>query len=143
MKILNAFKKSCDDILSHINDTKEHIENKIENKLKEPDLNSKWAWTVATYGISSWKPIDQRIKSKQKYIKTLIRSKALQVAETDIYISPYHCTVDLELDLIDYADEIFKPFKDKGFKVVEAGQLLGESGVYMISWRYISFSENN
>ena len=71
----------------------------------------------------------------------MIRSKfAPSPQENVVNYSSYHCVVDIEEDILKYVDDIFKPFSESGFEIInlsEECQKISEDGVYLISWKNI------
>ena len=108
---------------------------------KEPAFSAEFAWIQSTYGENTYKSIEKRILDKQDYIKRMIRSKfAPSPQENVVNYSSYHCVVDIEEDILKYVDDIFKPFSESGFEIInlsEECQKISEDGVYLISWKNI------
>lgn len=136
------------------NDTEKkgnNIFNKIVDKFstKEEPFTAERAWIETTYGVGSYKPIEKRIEDKQANIRTCIRSKFCGanggITKNDtICYSSYHCVIDIEEDLANVVDEIFAPFKESGFKIVNLSDVIDEvkgERVYLISWKNI-FNKN-
>ena len=71
----------------------------------------------------------------------MIRSKfAPSPQENVVNYSSYHCVVDIEEDILKYVDDIFKPFSDSGFEIInlsEECQQISVEGVDLISWKNI------
>ena len=100
-----------------------------------------------TYGNGGYRTLEQRIKDKQEYIRDTIKSKF--PAHSDGYRfnstnCSYRCVVDIEEDLSSVVDEVFKPFVDGGFKIINLSKQVKEiddENVYLISWKKI-FNNN-
>jgi hypothetical protein len=109
---------------------------------EEETFTAESCFVQTKYGAGTYKFPIERVKDKQEYIKRKIRSK-FAPAPNDINKlneSSYHCCIDIEEDLINYTDEIFKPFIDSGFKVVnltkECNAIdMSDCEIYFISWR--------
>ena len=111
------------------------------SKKKEPVFSAEFAWIGSTYGGNTYEPIEKRILDKQDYIKRMIRSKFAPSPQENVdNYSSYHCVVDIEEDILKYVDDIFKPFSESGFEIInlsEECQKISEDGVYLISWKNI------
>lgn len=108
---------------------------------KDQPFTAEMAWLESTYGADTYKSIDKRILEKQSFIRNTIRSKFAPAPQENVtkYHS-YHCVVDIEEDLQKYTDEVFKPFLEAGFDVVNLSKecnAINEEGVYFISWKNI------
>lgn len=112
----------------------------------KPEFTAEYAWLETTYGNGGFRTLDQRIRNKQQYIKNLIKSK-FPSHETIGFDAPngsYRCVVDIEEDLVCCVDEVFKPFIDGGFKIINLSEVvkeIDEENVYLISWKKV-FKEN-
>lgn len=113
----------------------------------KPEFTAEFAWLETTYGNGTFRTLEQRIKDKQDYIRSLIKSK---FPSHDERYRPansngsYRCVVDIEEDLMCCVDEVFKPFIDGGFKVInlsESVKEIDDENVYLISWKKV-FKEN-
>ena len=138
------------------NTNNEVIENNtMFNKIKKafhketPDFTAEFAWIETTYGEGSFHTLEERIKSKQERIVHLIKSnfpphiEGLRSCNTN---SSYRCVVDIEEDLMCCVDEIFQPFVDGGFKIINLSEQIPEianENVYLISWKKVFMRENN
>ena len=87
--------------------------------------------------------MEERISDKQKYIINTIKSKFpshLDGQRSSNSNGSYRCVVDIEEDLYSVVDEIFKPFKEGGFKIINLSDKIDEidnEHVYLISWKKI------
>ena len=85
--------------------------------------------------------MEERIKGKQDYIRNLIKSKFPSHDERYKPVNvngSYRCVVDIEEDLVCYTDEVFKPFIEGGFKIINLSEQIKEiedENVYLISWK--------
>ena len=130
---------------------KSKLEPKEKNKLlqklaspftkKEVSFTAELAWLESTYGDGTYRPLEKRILDKQDYIKNTIRSKfAPSPQQTTINYCAYHCVIDIEDDLRKYTEEVFKPFVEGGFDIInlsEECKNISEEGVYLISWKNV------
>lgn len=113
----------------------------------KPEFTAEYAWLETTYGSGTFRTLEQRIKDKQDFITSLIKSKFPSHDERFRPISaagPYRCVVDIEEDLMCCVDEVFKPFIDGGFKIINLSKQIEEiddENVYLISWRKV-FKDN-
>lgn len=107
----------------------------------DEDFTAERAWIETTYGTGSYRPIDKRIAEKQSYIKSVIKGKFYSCNEVNGILSrAYRCVIDIEDDLRDYVDEVFRPFVDGGFKIInlsEQVEEINEENVYLISWKHV------
>lgn len=114
----------------------------------KPEFTAEYAWLETTYGNGGFRTLEQRIKDKQEYIKSLIKSK-FPSHETTHYEAPngsYRCVVDIEEDLVCCVDEVFKPFIDGGFKIINLSEQVKEindENVYLISWKKVFKEKTN
>ena len=108
-------------------------------KNDERVFNAELAWIESTYGTSSYKAIDVRIKEKQDYITYSIEKKFKRVYQDGQHsYSAYHCVIDSEEDLATYVDTIFEPFKKNGFAIINLSEQvkeIDEPHVYLVSWK--------
>ena len=117
------------------------VKEKILNK-KEVDFTAEYAWLETTYGVGTYKTIEERIAQKQKRIKERIKSHFhSRAVETSIVAPSYYCLISIEEDIKEYVDEIFKPFVDNGFNVVKVNEI-EDDNVYVISWKKVFTKEN-
>lgn len=108
---------------------------------ENPEFTAKYAWIETTYGQGNYRSLEERIKGKQKHIRHQIEMKF--PSRGDGYRSgnansAYRCVVDIEDDLLCCVDEIFKPFVEGGFKVVNLSKCVQElqgENVFLISWK--------
>ena len=57
----------------------------------------------------------------------------------------YHCLVEIEDDLVNSTEEIFAPFINAGFKVINLSDKIDEiqgENVYLISWKQIFINKD-
>lgn len=112
---------------------------KLLGKKDERVFNAELAWIESTYGTSSYKTIDVRIKEKQDYIKYSIENKFKRIYQDGQHsYSAYHCVIDIEEDLVTYVDTIFEPFKKNGFAIINLSEQvkeIDEPHVYLVSWK--------
>lgn len=111
----------------------------LSSKEEEP-LSAEKAWCESTYGENTYKSIEERILDKQCYIRSVIKSKFAMPANPNVLrYASYHCVVDIEEDLINYEKEIFKPFIENGFDVInlskECKNSIIEPSAFFISWK--------
>lgn len=110
---------------------------------EKPDFTAEYAWLETTYGNGTFRTLEQRIKDKQEYIKNVIISKFPTHDERYKPINvngSYRCVVDIEEDLICCVDEVFKPFIEGGFKIINLSKQIKEiddENVYLISWKKV------
>lgn len=126
-------------------ETKQREGNLLEKAKKflvnsnETDFSAEKAWIETSYGKGSYHPLERRIEEKQKYIRASIESKFGYIGQaSNVRFSSYHCIIDIEDDLKNHIDEVFKPFKDNGFKIINISERIEEihdEYVYLISWR--------
>lgn len=135
------------------------MESKVENKnalsefvdktrklfgyKEKPEFTAEYAWIETTYGEGSYRSLEERISDKQKYIINIIKSKFpshLDGQRSSNSNGSYRCVVDIEEDLYSVVDEIFKPFIEGGFKIIDLSEKIEEidnEHVYLISWKKI------
>lgn len=108
-------------------------------KKEEMEFSAELAFFESTHGEGTFKPLDARIVEKQNYIKRMIKNRFPNLSEGYGYhYSSYHCVIDIEPDIIQYADRVFKPFIDGGFEIINLSEKvteIKENGVYLISWK--------
>lgn len=109
------------------------------NRNEEP-LTAERAWIETTYGSGSFRPLEKRIKEKQDYIKNVIKGKFYSSNSVgNISSRAYRCVIDIEEDLKHNIDEIFKPFVEGGFSIINLSERIDEikdENVYLISWKH-------
>lgn len=107
-------------------------------KTEEP-LTAQRAWIETTYGAGSYRPIEKRIVEKQEYIRDIIKGKFSNGTNVGIIHSKaYRCVIDIDEDLKDSAKEIFEPFVNGGFNIINLSDYIDEikdENVYLISWK--------
>lgn len=133
-----------------VKENKDGFLKKLKKTLKkeEPLFTAEYAWLETTYGDGSFKTVEERIKKKQEHIIHLIKSKF--PSRNEGYVSPntsgsYRCIVDIEEDLSCCVDEIFKPFIDGGFKIINLSKKVEEiedENVFLISWKKVFNNKN-
>lgn len=110
---------------------------------EKPDFTAEFAWLETTYGKDTFRNLEQRVKDKQEYIKSQIKSKFPMHDERytpSNSMGCYKCVVDIEEDLMCCVDEVFKPFVNGGFKVINLSKNIEEisdENTYLISWKNI------
>jgi hypothetical protein len=134
-------------------ETKDNIKNGTFENIKrvfqksKPDFTAEYAWLETTYGAGTFRSLEQRIKEKQDFIRNLIKSKFPSHDERyrpSNTTGSYRCVVDIEEDLVCCVNDVFKPFIDGGFKIINLSEQIKEiegENVYLISWKTI-FKEN-
>lgn len=101
------------------------------------ELNATDAFFKTKYGdIAS---PEQYIAVAQKHILRLITSRMEMYSRDslDAVFRSYYCLVDFDSEMGVYADEIFKPFIERGFSVINLSDKVDEISsdyVYAISW---------
>ena len=126
-----------------VNDS--NVLSKIKKVFKKetPDFTAEYAWIETTYGDGSYHSLEERIKEKQNFIKNLIKSKFPARGDGTRFSNAngsYRCVVDIEEDLSSHIDEIFEPFINGGFKVINISEQVKEiddENVYLVSWKNI------
>ena len=121
------------------------MESKVENKnalsefvdktkklfgyKEKPEFTAEYAWIETTYGQGSFRSLEERISDKQKYIINIIKTKFpshLDGQRSSNSNGSYRCVVDIEEDLYSVVDEIFKPFIEGGFKIINLSEKIEE-----------------
>ena len=135
------------------------MESKVENKnalsefvdktrklfgyKEKPEFTAEYAWIETTYGEGSYRSLEERIADKQKYIINIIKSKFpshLDGQRSSNSNGSYRCVIDIEEDLYSVVDEIFKPFIEGGFKIINLSKKIKENNnehVYINSQKKI------
>ena len=106
----------------------------------ETPFTAERAWVETTYGQGSYKPIEERIKNKQKYIQDMIKNKFEYGTNNTNYCKSYRCVIDIEEDLKNHTQEILQPFYEGGFDIINLSEKvdeIGDENVFLISWRHI------
>ena len=107
----------------------------------KPEFTAEYAWIETTYGEGSYRSLEERISDKQRQIMNTIKLKFpshLDGQRRSNSNGSYRCVVDIEEDLYSVVDEIFKPFKEGGFKIINLSEKIEEidnEHVYLISWK--------
>ena len=134
-----------------VNETNDkNMLSKIKKAFKKeaPEFTAEYAWIETTYGDGSYHSLEERIKDKQTYIKNLIKSKFPARGDGTRFSNSngsYRCVVDIEEDLTSHIKEIFEPFINGGFKVINISEQVKEiddENVYLVSWKNI-FKQND
>lgn len=121
----------------------DNIITSVKSMFNKNDENftAERAWIETTYGTGSYRPIEKRIAEKQSYIKSVIKGKFYSSNEVGNVLSrAYRCVIDIEDDLRDYVNEVFHPFVEGGFKVINLSEQVEEihdENVYLISWKHV------
>ena len=127
----------CEQI-SDVPEKKSLLEKIGVKKPKELPFSAEKCWCETKYGAGLYKLPAERIKDKQNSIKAIIESKFAPAPNYScVNRSSYHCVIDIEEDLINYVDEVLKPFYDGGFEIVnlsEECKSIKSDGIYLISW---------
>lgn len=109
---------------------------------KEKALTAEEAYFKTKYGV--YRTVEQRIKDNQKNIKELIKSKVTPAYKAETKFSSFYCVIDLDDELKPYVNDIFKPFIENGFKVINLSDKVEEINdelVFLISWYKNDFKE--
>ena len=121
----------------NIDTIKEYFKKKI-NKPETPFTAEK-AWIETTYGLGSYRTLPERILAKQNYIKDIIKSKFGDRGSTANATSKsFRCVVDIEDDLKYHVDDIFRPFHEGGFDIINLSEMItsiSDENVFLISWK--------
>lgn len=109
------------------------------NKNEEP-FTAERAWVETTYGSGSYRPLEKRIREKQEHIKELIKGRfGSNNGVGNTVAKAYRCVVDIEDDIKHNINDIFKPFIEGGFIVINLSERIDEikdENVYLISWKH-------
>lgn len=110
----------------------------VFKKREEEILTAQEAYFRTKYG--DIKSLDEYIKVAQNHIALEIRRNMIpntyESANEDKFHS-YYAMVDFDDDMVPYVEEIFKPFKDKGFQFIPLSDRIEEinnASVWLISW---------
>lgn len=115
----------------------------------KPEFTAEYAWIETTYGEGSYRSLEERISDKQRQIMNTIKSKFpshLEGQRSSNSNGSYRCVVDIEEDLVCCIEEIFKPFIDGGFKIINLSEQVKEinnENVYLISWKKVFKEKTN
>lgn len=134
----NEKKKSFKDKFnSFIKNIKSKL-NVVVGKRDEPVLNAEETYFRTKYdGISS---LEEYITAAQRHISLEIRRNIIPNAyanNTENNFRSYYTTIDFDEDMSPYADKIFKPFKENGFKFIPLHDHIDELkniSLWLISW---------
>lgn len=101
---------------------------------RDKPITAEEAYYKSKYG--SFKTVEQLIKINQKRINELILSKVSPIYSSDNKSGSFYCVVDLDDEMKPYVSEIFQPFIDNGFKVINLSEKVKEINelVFLISW---------
>lgn len=102
---------------------------------KEKQLTAEEAYYRTKYGV--YRTLEQRIKDNQRNIKELIKSKVSPAYKAETKFSSFYCVIDLDDELKPHVNEIFQPFIDNGFNVINLSEKVEEINdelVFLISW---------
>jgi hypothetical protein len=114
----------------------------------KPNFSAEFAWLETTYGKDTFRSLEQRISDKQEHIKNIITSKFPLHDERykpSNKTGSYHCVIDIEEDLMCCVEEVFRPFVEGGFKVINLSEQINEikdENVYLISWKNVFKSKD-
>lgn len=117
------------------------IKEYFKKKIKKPEtpFTAEKAWIETTYGLGSYRTLSERILAKQNYIKETIQSK---FGDRNGYggttSKSFRCVVDIEDDLKYHVDDIFKPFYEGGFSIINLSEKISsisDENVFLISWK--------
>lgn len=99
-------------------------------------MSSEKAFNDATYGKSMDR--ESFILAKQVEINTSIREKLNSIRYGETNFNRYYIVVGLTPIEEEYKDEIFKPFIEEGYKIIDLSEKVEElkgENVYMINWK--------
>lgn len=119
---------------------KKGLFEKIGLKHEEEPLTCERCAYESLNGENSFRTLPERIKKKQALITSTIKSKYAVLGQNGFIEkhAEYNCVVTIEEDLIRHVDEVFKPFIDGGFEIInisKACEDIHEENVFFISWR--------
>lgn len=113
--------------------------NGIIGKIKSKNrrITADEAYFRTRYG--SYKSREQMVESYQRKIEQVIKSKSVLSLNTnnETRFDLYYCLVNFNEDMVDYIDDVFKPFINNGFQVINLSERIPEIGnmhVYLVSW---------
>lgn len=125
-----------------INDVprKKGLLEKMGLKREQEPLTCERCAYEAINGEESFKCLSERIKRKQDIIVSTIKSKYATFSANGNLSKPaeFNCVVTIEEDISRYVQEVFQPFIDGGFEIInisKACEDIHEDNVYFISWR--------
>lgn len=98
------------------------------------------AYFRTKYGV--YRSVEQRIKDNQRNINEQIKSKITPSYRADTKFSSFYCVIDLDEELKPHIKEIFKPFIENGFKVINLSEKVEEINdelVFLVSWYQDNF----
>ena len=114
---------------------KEKMRNFFSFKSEDELVTCEEAYNVSTYGSNN--SPETIIHDQQQKINSLIREKMFPASIGESKFSRYFCVVDFLPNTHQYIDEIFKPFNNRGFKIIPLSDKVSEianDNVYLISW---------
>jgi hypothetical protein len=116
------------------------ILEKMGLKREEEPLTCERCAYETLNGEDSFRSLPERIRKKQASITSTIKSKYAVVAQNGVVEkqAEFNCVVTIEEDLSRYVEEVFKPFIDGGFEIInisKACEDIHEDNVFFISWR--------
>ena len=119
---------------------KKGLFEKIGLKHEEEPITCERCAYESLNGENSFRTLPERIKKKQALITSTIKSKYAVLGQNGFIEkhAEYNCVVTIEEDLIRHVDEVFKPFIDGGFEIInisKACEDIHEENVFFISWR--------
>ncbi len=125
-----------------INDVprKKGILEKIGLKHEEEPLTCERCAYETVNGRDSFKTLPERIKIKQEGIASTIKSKYATFDQNGVILKhpEFNCVVTLEEDIANHVEEVFKPFIEGGFEIINLSKEcpdVNEENVFFISWR--------
>jgi hypothetical protein len=91
-------------------------------------------------GENTFKTLPERIKRKQEDIVRVIKSKYVRYSQNGFICKQpeFNCVVTIEEDIARHVADIFKPFIDGGFEIInisKACEDIHDDNVFFISWR--------
>lgn len=117
---------------------KKGLLDKIFKHDEEPLTSERCAYETIN-GENSFKSLPERIKRKQGDITRVIRSKYASYAQNGYFKQPeFNCVVTIEEDIIRHVEEVFKPFIEGGFEIINISKEckdIHEDNVFFISWK--------
>lgn len=98
-------------------------------------LSAEEAYFKSMYG--QYMTPEDRINSHQENISNIIKSKCYQSLKGDTDFSSFYCVYDFNDDMKEYIDEVFKPFREQGYTIINLSEKVDEikrENVYIVSW---------
>lgn len=125
-----------------LNDTpkKKGLLEKFGLKHDEEPLTCERCAYETINGENTFRTLPERIKRKQDDIVRLIKSKYVTYGQNGNMVKQpeFNCVVTIEEDIISHAEEVFKPFIEGGFEIINISKAcsdIHEPNVFFISWR--------